>query len=173
MSFNRAAEALLITIAFVVVTPTAANAADWTLRFDGIGPLKVGMTFNEANARLNRRLRHTPDDMRPSASCDYLETPGHPGVNLMFIDEKLARVDVSRKGAPVRGGVVIGGDERSLLPGYSRASKAPGAYDNSETEWTVHSADGGLAMRITTADHRIADAIGGESKAVAFIEACL
>lgn len=157
---------------FAIVT-SAANAADWTLRFDGIGPLKVGMTFDEANVQMEKRLRRTPDDLRPSASCDYLETPGHPGVNLMFIDDKLARVDVSRRDAPVRGNVAIGGDERSLLPAYAGASKAPGAYDASETEWTVLSADGALAIRITTADHHIAGAIGGEAKAVAYIEECL
>lgn len=161
-----------LAIAFVLAT-SSANAADWTLRFDGIGPLKVGMTFDEANAQLQKRLRRTPDELRGSKTCDYLETPGHPGTNLMFIDDKLARVDVSRRGARVRGGVVIGGDERSLLPAYAAARKAPGAYDTSETEWTVTAPDGRTAIRISTAGHHIAAAIGGESKAVGYIEECL
>lgn len=166
---TRSRVALAVVFAFGA---SAANAADWTMRFDGIGPLKVGMTFDEANVQLEKRLRRTPDDLRPSASCDYLETPGHPGVNLMFIDDKLARVDVLRRDAPIRGNA-IGGDERSLLPAYAGASKAPGAYDASETEWTMLSPDGGLAIRITTADHHITGAIGGEAKAVAYIEECL
>ena len=157
---------------FALVT-SAANAADWTLRFDGIGPLKVGMTFDEANAQLQNRLRRTPDDLRPNERCDYLETPGHPGINLMFIEDKLARVDVSRRGAHVWGGVVIGGGERSLLRAYSAARKAPGAYDDSETEWTLDAPGGRTAIRITTASQRIAGAIGGEAKAVAYIEECL
>ncbi|WLI87557.1 hypothetical protein Q4S45_12455 [Massilia sp. R2A-15] len=171
MTFRNLAIALATSSALAGVTPPA-SAADWTLRFDGVGPLKIGMTFVQANAQLQRRLRRTPDDLRASEFCDYLETPGHPGINLMFVNDKLARVDVSRTGARIRGGVVIGGDESSLLPAYSSATKAPGAYDASETEWTLPSPDGRMAIRITTAAHHIAGAVGGDAKSVGYIEEC-
>lgn len=158
--------------AFAFVAP-ASSAADWTLRFDGIGPLKVGMTFDQANARLQRRLERTPEDFRPNDHCDEVSVPGHPETALMFIDDKLARVDVWHAGARLRGGVVIGGAERSLIPAYSKASKSPGFYDDSQTEWTLPSADGRLAIRITTEDNAIVTAISGETKAVAYVEGCL
>lgn len=166
------AACLLLASAFAIAAP-ASSADGWTLRFDGIGPLKVGMTFDQANASLQRRLKRTPDDLRPNDHCDEISVPGHPETALMFIDDKLARVDVWHAGARLRGGVVIGGAEHSLMPAYAKASKSPGFYDNSQTEWTLPSADGRMAIRITTENNAIITAIAGEAKAVAYVEGCL
>ena len=172
MTLSRAAVALSMATACAFFTP-AANAADWTLRFDGIGPLKVGMTFDQAKASLRQRLERTPEDLRPNDHCDEIEVPGHAETALMFIDDKLARVDVWHVGARLHGGVVIGGAERSLMRAYAKASKSPGFYDDSQTEWTLPSADGRMAIRVTTENGAIIAAIAGEAKAVAYVEGCL
>src|SRR5450830_138558 len=81
-----------------------ARAADWALRFDGIGPLQIGMRFDAANAALNGSLRSTPVALRPTPRCEQVPVAGHPGVALMFVDEVLERVDVFQAGVGRRRG---------------------------------------------------------------------
>lgn len=44
-------------------------------------------------------------------------------------------------------------------------------YDDSQTKWTLPSADGRTAIRITTENDAIIIAISGQAKAVAYVEA--
>ena len=105
----------------VVVCSSAAIADEWRLRMDGIGPLTIGMRFDAAKRALNDTLEHTPEGRRPSASCEMVPVGGHPGVALMFINDKLSRVDVFKAGTRNEEGIAVGDSVDKVLATYPNA----------------------------------------------------
>jgi hypothetical protein len=57
--------------------PLAAAAGDWNLRMDGIGPLKVGMRYDEANRLVHGTLRRV-DVMREGVPTERGIVVGDP-----------------------------------------------------------------------------------------------
>jgi len=67
-----------------VTTTTAADrvlSSTSRLRLDGIGPVKVGMTLEEASRAIGTRLRVDPDSSPEPASCGFAAPPGGPQVD--------------------------------------------------------------------------------------------
>lgn len=87
------------------VRPTAAPALATTattdpeltstsrLRLDGIGPVRVGMTTDEASRAMGKGVRHGAASPNP-ASCSFAKPEGGPNVAFMVIDGRIRRVDV-------------------------------------------------------------------------------
>lgn len=79
----------------------------WTLRFDGAGPLRVGMTVEEARAAMGGDFRQlTPDGSEPitdpDLQCDYAESARLPvGVGVMLERGRVVRVEVVDSASPV------------------------------------------------------------------------
>lgn len=159
--------------AAVLVCCSAACADDWRLRMDGIGPLKIGMRFDAANHALNDVLERSPEALRPSPSCEMIPVSGHPGVELMFIDDKLSRVDVFEAGIRDEEGIGVGDSANKVLAAYPNVKVQPNAYDDREKYLTVRAKRGPLAIRFETQDGKIGQFYAGEFKSVQFIEHCL
>jgi hypothetical protein len=157
----------------LVLAPLACMASEWDLRMDGIGPLRIGMRFDDANARLGRGLQRTEPGLRASQGCDQVEVPGHPGVALMFLDDVLSRIDVWGHDGRTAAGIVAGDSVQRVLDTYPHAASEPNAYDDRELYLTVRSPDGRLAIRFETREGKIAGFYAGRFKAVQFIEGCL
>lgn len=63
--------------ALVMVTLSAPQADDaWVVRFDGVGPVKVGMTLHQLNVVLHEKFSIPAD--KEERSCFYVDTPRHP-----------------------------------------------------------------------------------------------
>jgi hypothetical protein len=113
----------------------AAAAADtsWTLRFNGIGPLRVGMTFDEAKAALGGDLRMSDPIVRTAPDADRCDHPRSgrlpEGVYLMIEGQNLVRVEVDSSDIPTADGARIGDTEariQQLYPG--RVTVQPHKY---------------------------------------------
>lgn len=113
--------------------PTPAEQPAWALRVDGAGPLRVGMTFDEARAALGGDLRMS--DLPAGADegpdrCDYptsAQLP--PGVAVMVQGGRVVRVEVDSGGVPTAEGARIGDTEarvQALYPG--RVTVSPHKY---------------------------------------------
>jgi hypothetical protein len=150
---------------------SAAPADAWQLDFDGYGPYRIGMTLAQAQA-VAPGLKSTPEGLRPTAGCDYVDVPGHPGVALMFVKDELRRVDLGQPGERTTRGVAVGDGVVAFEHAYSGATRTPNAYDERETYLTV-GPDHGRALRAETHEGKIAAVYAGGWKEVQYIEGCL
>jgi hypothetical protein len=150
--------------------PLACMAGDWSLRMDGVGPLALGMRFDEANLLLGGTLQR---ELPGSEECYYASIGQHPGLLVMFADGVLRRVDVMRDGPPTAEGVAVGDPAKRVLEVYPKAASTPNAYDDRERYLTVRSPNGELALRFETLDGRVGSFYAGRFKEVQYIEGCL
>lgn len=78
----------------------------WVVSFDGVGPLRVGMTREEAGAALPDGL-HWPSG--PVEGCDFAFVQGMgEGLRLMVSNGRIARVDVNAPSIPTEAGARVG-----------------------------------------------------------------
>ncbi len=71
------------------------------LRLDGIGPVMVGMTLDEASAAAGMPLRTVPNsDLVGTGGCAYARPEGGPtGLSFMVLKGRIARIDVGGNSA--------------------------------------------------------------------------
>ncbi len=76
------------------------------LRFDGFGSATIGMSTTQVGRALGRELIREGE---PNVSCEYSRPVDSPsGPFLMFVDGRLARIDVGDSGIPTVAGVKVG-----------------------------------------------------------------
>ncbi len=84
--------------------PTFARG--WAVDFDGVGPLRIGMTEQQARAALSAGLDWPAG---PAEGCDYAFVQGiGGGLGLMVSDGRIARVDVNAPSIPTAAGARVG-----------------------------------------------------------------
>ncbi len=85
----------LFVAVFLVIMPARGQSqltATSKLAIDGIGPIRVGMTIQQAEASAQTRLLSPGGKLD---NCWYVKPQGGPrDISFMVIDEKIARVDV-------------------------------------------------------------------------------
>lgn len=161
---------------FLLLACQATHAGQpWVVRFDGVGPLRFGMTFDQANAVLGHRLQRTPPQQLASGGCDQipLDGMGHKGIWLMFVDDVLRRVDVNG-GARTAAGIAPGQPVQRVYAAYPKVETQPRPYqEETDLSLTVLSPDGRHAIRFETAKGKVDDFVAGDRKQVQWIEGCL
>ncbi|MGZ5202310.1 MAG: hypothetical protein ACXWC4_21320 [Telluria sp.] len=161
----------LVSLCLLASVPAFA-AGPWTVRFDGVGPLRFGMRFDQVNAQLGHRLARTPQALRASPNCDQLElgSLGRKGTWLLFIDDVFRRVDVQRGGATAAG-IAPGLPARRVFAAYAQVD----TFDTSEDAQllTVRSPDGRHAIRFESVRGKVEDFYAGDAGAVEMSEPCL
>ncbi|MEZ2231954.1 hypothetical protein [Microcoleus sp.] len=127
--------ALLIgTIVIVSMWATSVNAQtelteNSKLALNGIGPIRVGMTVDEASRATGVRLVKTLSAGRTEEYCSYFEPQGEPkGISFMVINGRISRIDISSDRITTIKGARIGDTEErifSLYPGQIQATRHP------------------------------------------------
>ena len=145
-----------------------ASAADWSLRMDGLGPLRIGMTFKQANAGLGNRLTRAPE----GNECRYIAVPGHSGVALMFDDGRLQRVDVGSRSVRTAKGIAIGDPVSRVMRAYPGVEASAHKYVDGEQYLTVPGPRQRYGLRFETAQGKISKFYGGTYAAVQLVERC-
>ena len=161
-----------VAMAFSLV-PASASAEDWVLRMNGIGPLKIGMTFDQANRATGFSLQRSADNLRPTEGCDFIPIAHHPGIGLMFIDDRLVRAEVFAGSSRTQREVGVGTSVKAVLSLYPGIRIEPNAYDENEQYLTMTSSDGSLAIRFETGAGKISSVYAGQSQPVHYTEHCL
>jgi hypothetical protein len=118
-------------------TPAAAPSADtaWAMRPDGMGPLRIGMTFDEARAALGGDLRPSDDVIGAEDGpdrCQYPRSARLPaGVQVMVDGRRVARVEVDSGSLATAEGARIGDTEARIQQLYpQRVTVEPHKYTN-------------------------------------------
>ena len=125
----RSAEVDSVAIAGPEARPAgeaSAPSADtaWVMRLDGMGPLRIGMTLDEARAALGGDLRMNDDSAdHPEGPdrCDYPRSARLPaGAVVMVQGQRVVRVEVDSGSIATAEGARIGDTEARIQELYPR-----------------------------------------------------
>lgn len=125
---------LIGTIVIVSMWVTSVNAQlqlteNSRLALNGIGPIRIGMTVDEASRAAGVRLVKTLSAGRTEEYCSYFEPQGEPkGISFMVINGRIPRIDISSERITTIRGARIGDTEErifSLYPGQIQATRHP------------------------------------------------
>ena len=154
-------------------SPSPASPT-YTVTEHGIGPLRAGMTFAEADAALGGALL-VPVGV-DTTGCDYLVWDGGPpGVHVMFDEHHVARVDVDTASIATAAGARVGDDEariKRLYPG--QITVTPHKYEDGHylTVTPQSPADKRYRMIFETAGGRVTRYRAGVLPSVEYVEGC-
>lgn len=96
---------------------TAPSEADYRLELRGFGPVRVGMTVDEASAALGRRL--TPVISPPDEDCAmYAPASGFDGIAFLVARGVVARTDVTAGPTRTPEGLALGQTEAEAQRRY-------------------------------------------------------
>lgn len=167
---------LVATIILAFALPQAVVAGeDFTVTYDGIGPVRIGMTKAEVSRIAGEPIERSPG--AGDAECEYFYAPHHlPGVKFMFSREQLARIDVVDGATPTQAGVRIGDTLAKIKKAYrSRVSMATHQYipEPDGKYVTARSPSGKRAIRFETDKGRVVTYYVGRFPEVEYVEGCL
>ena len=165
----------LIVISFcTVITAEPQDSAAWVLRFDGIGPVRVGMTLPQLDAAMGETFS-LPQD-RQEQPCFFVEAKQHPDTAIMILQGKVARIDITapdgaRSSTGTAQGIHIGDSEARVQEAYgSKVVVSPHAYNPGAHYLTIRS--GGDGLRFETDKGKVTSFYAGSLAAISFIEGC-
>ena len=173
-----AAVAVALTAAGACAGDTRGHAAastDLTLTPLGIGPLRVGMTVEQARRASGRRI--VLDGAELGTSCRYASVRSLR-VYLMLLHGRIARIDVAR-GSPVHtlGGIRRGDTEAAVRAAFGpKVVETQHAYVPGGSYLTVGWRSGPYAKRgirfETNEKGTVTDIYAGRHDPIRYIEGC-
>src|SRR5450631_931085 len=114
----------LLAVLAIVSINTALAGDKWTVREDGIGPVKVGMSLSLLNALLHERFSMPGNS--EDQGCFYVKPAKHPGIAFMIENGRLVRIDVITAGIPTADGIQVADSEGHALRVYGDRLKVGG-----------------------------------------------
>lgn len=150
----------------------------WTLRHDGIGPLRVGMTADEARAALGdfRLVDFDPTVPSDSMACGSATSTRLPaGVTVMMEGARVVRVQVDSGAVATAEGARIGDTEariQQLYPG--RVAVGPHKYTDGHylTVRPAEASDTTHLIVFETDGRVVLGFRGGQKPQVEYVEGC-
>jgi hypothetical protein len=162
----------LLTI--TALWPGTSHASDrWIAEFDRVGPIRIGMSPAELSSLLRQRFQ-MPADPRERA-CVYVQVDRPKGLLLMFVDGRLARIDVTSREFPTTEGARVGDAEEQVKRLYgTRLRVTPHHYTGPEGHYLTVPADRGrLGLRFETYQGRVSMFYVGKFPQIEYVEQCL
>jgi hypothetical protein len=145
-------------------------APDWTVRTDGIGPIRVGRPLAEASRTLGEPLVVRARD------CDHVTPTRTPaGVRFMVVRDTVVRIEVDSAGVRTVDGAQVGDSESRVLELYgTRARIEPHKYTYPNGHYLVIAPPGDPVHRLIfeTLDGRVTMFRAGRVPSVQWAEGC-
>lgn len=158
---------------------TAARDTAWTLRHDGIGPIRVGMTVEEARAALGGDFNAPGPDVGVSDSpeaCQYARSGRFPtGVRVMLEGLRVARVEVDSGTLATAEGARIGDSEARINELYPlRVTVWPHKYTDGHYLYVrpAEASDTTRLIVFETDGRQVLRFRGGQKPQVEYVEGC-
>jgi len=123
---------LFVCLAVVSFFPNSLIAQDnlsWKVGLRSVGPIKLGMTVQEAEKISGVSLNPTYTDYDPV--CFYVASESGPsGVKFMIVDNQIRRVDITESTTSTLSGARVGDAEKTILKLYgNKIVVEPHKYD--------------------------------------------
>ena len=146
-----------------------APSGSGMVAFDGIPPLRVGMSASDARAALG-----IPAQAASGAACSYLDTKGKSHAYVMMEKDTIVRVEVRDKSLATQAGVRVGDSERRALDLYAgRVTVQPHKYVPAGHYLVVTTpSDASLRLVLETDGKRVTAYRVGREPAVEYVEGC-
>lgn len=151
----------LLAALLVAAAPPAELAPD------GLPPLTFGMTVAQAGKALGRPLK--VDYADESKACGQVLDPRLKTTSLMFVDGKLARIDVRRRGLSFKG-VSVGATEAQVRAAFPKLTVEPHKYTDGRYLNVKLSGDTGVVFETDKA--KVTRFRLGNFPAVDYVEGC-
>ena len=126
---------LISTLVICTVFVTSVNAQPQLtersqLAINGIGPIRVGMTVDEASQSAGIKLISNGNSGgNDEYQCSYVQPQGEPkGISFMIAKGRIARVDINNQRITTIRGAKIGNTQEQIIklyPGQIKASPHP------------------------------------------------
>lgn len=182
--FSRVNSSILVMSLIIVlclsnlVTAQAKLSEQSKVFINGIGPIKVGMTVNQASQAAGTKLVQIQSGGE-EGGCLYFKPQSEPkGVSFMVTDNKIARVDIQENQRITTGkGAKIGDTEtriKSLYPGQIQVT--PHEYVQKGHYLTFvpkDNVDKNYRLLFETDGTRVTRYRSGKLPEVEFVEGCL
>lgn len=160
-----------------VTTPQPAGDTTWALRFDGAGPLRVGMTVGEARAALGGDFQ--PDGQAVGMvdgpdGCQYARSARLPEGMVMLEGARVVRVEVDSGNVATVEGARIGDSEERIQQTYpGRVEVQPHKYTDGHY-LVVRPAEVDTARQLIfeTDGSRVLRFRAGQRPQVEYVEGC-
>lgn len=152
------------------ITPVtlAAPAARAVLSAEGFGPLRFGMSLNEAEQALGAKAV-LPEGADPA--CSMVRFAPLPTLRFMVEQGRVTRADADA-GVANALGVAVGDGLAALRARYPKAELTPHKYDADGQYLTFPSADGGAAIVLELSGGKVTRIRAGLQPAVGYVETC-
>lgn len=167
---------LVATLLSAVSVPSTASPRQ--LGFDGLSPVRVGMTVAQAEQALHAKIsiQFVNDDGPNGCGIASVEGRDDP-FSYMIENGRVTRADLGPEGvkSPVRtaSGIGLGSDISEIRHAYGkRAKPLPNSYDETEPVFEVKSADGKAAMLFETEHGHVVRIHAGRLPSAEYIEGC-
>jgi hypothetical protein len=176
-SARRSATSVLLALC-VIAQPAAGRERpgrpdEWTLSFQGFGPVRVGMTVREAEKALKMKLQEEETAQSEPDGCHYASNDDAlPGIGLMVEGRRIVRIDVFSGPYRTRSGVHVGMTEQDVKSRHPRIESEKHFYDPSGHYLSLSSDDQRYRMRFETDGNVVTTFRSGERGAVAYVEGC-
>jgi hypothetical protein len=149
---------------------TATHAGEWQVTPKGIGSLTAGMSLNEANIVLHKKL----DIPSKLGECSIVKLKGDPkGISLMVENGTVTRVDVTSGSVATVEGAKIGDSEtrvKSLYPG--QVAVQPHKYTSGHYLVVTPKSGGDYRIIFETDGSNVTRFRSGKLPSVANVEGC-
>ena len=137
----------------------------------GVGPVRAGMTTDEASAALRSEIRPTDGEF---TGCVMTQLPGGPAeVSLMIVGDTVVRVDVRNPTVSTEAGARIGDPEARIRELYDRVVSEPHKY--TEGRYLIFVSPQDTLYRIvfeTDEQGRVTTFRSGRTPEVHWVEGC-
>lgn len=177
---HRAAIAFLAIAASILgMSVSQAQGSTWPLHFDGYGPVRLGMTIEQA-----QQLLQTPlviDDYLEDETCRIFTPKGSgpaPSITFMTDHRRIVRIDVFPGAGPQPAtdrGARIGDTEARIFVLYQgRVKSGPHHYTGPQGHYLrVFDERGRVRMIFETNGKTVENYRVGREPAVEYVEGCL
>lgn len=153
----------------------AASAEEWRISQFGYGPIKTGMSVEQAERLLGTKLE--PDGLGVNPDC-YHVTPlkGHMGLLLMIESHRISRVTVYGEQSRIKTDkdIGIGSSQKAVIKAYGPSAViqqhhySGGAGDKYLTYWNKNETRG---IRFVTNNNKV-ESIHGGTSSIQYVEGC-
>lgn len=162
-------------IEFLLAGAVAAgiDLADWRISTEGFGPVKIGMTVEQASRQIHRELVLEYDQV--SHDCYYMRPdPPIEGVAFMVSHGRISRIDVMSPGIRTQSGLRVGDEEAKAMSvlGPSTEVAAHEYLDSAGKYLTVWTSDRSKGVRVETFEGKVIKYYAGWAREVGYTEGC-
>lgn len=149
----------------------AGLQADDPLRYDGIGPVRIGMTLAQAERAAKQPLTEFRDDL--GNGCGFVEPRSQrPDISFMVDDDRITLVYVEQTSRTrTDRGIGTGSTEAQVRAAYPDVVQTPHAYTDG-SYLTATSEDGRYAIVFETDGARVTLIRGGDERSKGQVEGC-